>query len=100
MRTKGKINGVFKDKPIVLDLIGDNSILFDRAVSEIFSFKHDARASNAIIFIDNPDVGSLSVLSDAIPVLTQSNAVIRLLLRVISLRANQFNLVSIPDPSW
>ena len=62
--------GVFKVGQIVLDYIGVDSILFDRAVPEIFSFKHNVGASNVVICIGNPDVDSLSIVSNAIPVLT------------------------------
>ena len=39
---------------------------------------HDVGASNVLIFIGNPDVDSLSVVSDANPVLIESNAAIKL----------------------
>ena len=38
---KVKINGISKVRPIAWDCIGIDSILFDRAVPEIFYFKHD-----------------------------------------------------------
>ena len=44
-----------------------NPSFFYPAISEIFYFKHDVGASNVIIFIGNPDVGSLSVVSDCHP---------------------------------
>ena len=55
-------------------------ILLDPADPEIFYSKHDVGAFNVIIFIGNPNVESLSVVSDAIPVLNLNNAAIRLLL--------------------
>ena len=77
-----------------------DSILLEPAVLKIFYFKHDVRASNAIIFIGNLDVDSFSVVSDAIPVLTWRNVAIRLLHWVVSQRTNQLDLVSKTDPSW
>ena len=53
-----------------------------------------------IIFVGNIDVDSFSFVSDAIRVLTWSNAAIRLLHWVILLPTNQFDLVSRIDPSW
>ena len=58
--------GIFKIRPIELDYIGVDSILFDPAVSEIFYFKHDVVASLIIIFIGNPDV---DYIRDAVLVL-------------------------------
>ena len=62
--------GIFKVGRIALDYIGVDSILFDRAIPEIFYFKYDVDASDhsdVLVFIGNPDVDSLSV---AISVLT------------------------------
>ena len=42
--------GVFKVRPIVLDWISVDSILFDPFVAEIFYFKHDVGDSNVINF--------------------------------------------------
>ena len=52
--------GLCKVRPIF------DFILLDLAIPELFYFKHDVVASDVIVFIDNPDVDSLS---DAIPVL-------------------------------
>ena len=57
----------------IFEAIGLTLILLNPAVSEIFYFKHDVGPlieTSVIIFIGNPDVDSLSVISDAIPVLT------------------------------
>ena len=43
---------------------------FYPAVPKIFHVKHDVGASTDIIFIDNPDIDSLSIVNDANPVLT------------------------------
>ena len=67
---------VYKVKPIVLDSIGVDSVLLDLAVPEIFYLKHN-EVSSPTIFIGNPNVDSLSVVSDAIPVINHSNAATR-----------------------
>ena len=53
-----------------------------------------------IIIIGNPDIDNLSVLNNAIPVLTYDDADIRLLHWDVSLRTNQFDIVSRTDLSW
>ena len=84
--------------------MGVGSILFHPAIPEIFYFQHNVGASNmlqiSIICIANPDVDSLSIVSDAIPLLTLSTAAIRLLQWVVSLRTNQFDIVNSTDPRW
>ena len=65
--------GVSKVRPVVLDYINVDSILFDPAVAEIFCFKHDVGDSNVMNF--NSFIGILVVdkhwrLRDAFPVLT------------------------------
>ena len=57
---------------IVFDRIGVDSILFDPTVPEIFYFKHDVvplMLYILLIFICNPNVDSLSVITDAFPTL-------------------------------
>ena len=70
---------VFKVRRIVLDEIDVDSILFDPTAPDIFYLKHDVGASNATIYIGNLDADNLSVFKDAFPVLTYSNAAIKLL---------------------
>ena len=92
---------VSKLKPFARNRIGVNSILLDPAISELFIFQHDVGASiNFNNFFRNPDVDSFSVVSDAFPDLALSNPAFRLLHRVVSLRTNQFDLVSPTDPIW
>ena len=61
MRTKSKIDGGYLKlaNRIIVKLH-----FFDPVVPEITYFKHDVGTSNVIIFIGNPDVDSLSVVSD------------------------------------
>ena len=85
----------------MLDSIGADFILFDRAVPDMFHFKHNTGASNVMIFIGNPNVDSLSVVNNAFPVLTKSNAATRLQYWVVSLLTNRLiDLVSTADPSY
>ena len=62
--------GIHEVRRIVLDSIGADFIVFDRAVPDMFHFKHNTGASNVMIFIGNPNVNSLSVVNNAFPVLT------------------------------
>ena len=41
--------GIFNVRQILLDKIAVDSIVFDRAVPEIFYFKHDVGTSNAVV---------------------------------------------------
>ena len=70
-RVKRELNanqwGYLKLRRIVLDSIGVESIRYDPAVPEIFHFKHNVGASNVIIFIDNPDVDSVSDIFSVLP---------------------------------
>ena len=43
---------VFKVRPIVLDYISVDSILFDLSIAEIFYIKHDVDDSNVLNFND------------------------------------------------
>ena len=60
----------FKATQIVLDSIDVGFILFDPVAPKIFYCKHDVGATGVKTFIGNPDINSLSIISNAIPVLT------------------------------
>ena len=58
---------IYKVRPIVLDYIGNNFILLDPAVPEVFYFKLNIGAFLNLIFIGNPDVDNIG---DAILVIS------------------------------
>ena len=64
---------VSKVRPIVLDYISIDSILFDPSIAETFYFKHDVGDSNVVNV--NNFLANLSLIgiNDAFAVLTQSN---------------------------
>ena len=73
-------------------------MLLNPAAPEIFYYKHDIGAFLIWIFIGSPDVDNIGDTFQSYPKATPQ--LDHCISRAVSLRANQFDLVSRTDPSW